>query len=477
MKINIKFPWYVLAVVITALVNLLYISVFSRILSSENLGIYFVLIQVVSVGSMIFYGWYIYGVLRYEPSASEGGIKDLSIGHSTIVIFGGIITILFIIIFLSLNFIIEINNIENIVILSICIFSEGIFRLVTTIFQSRRYSKYYSIAISTLAIGRYGFAYFIYQLGLNNYYCLLVGYIIAEIIINVLSLNILKIRIDISFAKLIINCKESLKIYRKYFIYSYPLIALALITEVKPLIDRLLVSYFIGIADVAIYVSNLSIGIGMLGMVSQPILLTTHSILMRVGDNYGGGKFKYCNYKIMELYIVLTSAILLFIAPNSKSISELFLSSELNEGHLYILIGFISAQIGGLSIYLGKPFELYNKTKTMFSIHVLSYFAYLLLSILMIKTYSIMGLAISGIVLPLSTLILQLVILKWRKILIFPWLPIILSYFYVGTIYLIISLILNKYMVLLLSILSIIIYYFIIKKKIFSYLNIIRKIK
>lgn len=477
MKINIKFPWYVFAVVITALVNLLYISVFSRIISSENLGIYFVLIQAVSLGGMIFYGWYIYGVLRYEPSASEGGIKDLIVGHSTIVIFGGAITILFIAIFLALNFFIEIDEIENIVILSICIFSEGIFRLVTTIFQSRRYSKYYSIAISTLAIGRYGLAFIIYQLGLNNYYCLLVGYIIAEIIINIFSLKILKIRIEISLAKLIINFKQSLKIYRKYFIYSYPLIALALITETKPLVDRLLVSYFIGLADVAIYVSNLSIGIGMLGMVSQPILLTTHSILIRVGDNYGGNKFRYCNYKIMELYIILTSAILLFIALNSKFISELFLSSELNEGHLYILMGFISAQIGGLSIYLGKPFELYNKTKTMFSIHVLSYFSYLLLSILMIKTYSIVGLAISGIFLSLSTLILQLVILKWQKILIFPWLTIISSYFYVGTVYLFISIIFNKNIVLPLSILSIIIYYLIIKKKIFIYLNIIRKIK
>jgi O-antigen/teichoic acid export membrane protein len=147
--------------------------------------------------------------------------------------------------------------------------------------------------------------------------------------------------------------------------YGFPMIGWFMAAFFLSVGDRFVIQYFRGEADVGIYSANYQLVTRGVGLITTPILLAAHPILMKArarDDKAGASRFLGCAIEWFALSgIVLVSVFSVF----AFDVARLFLGSGFRTGYLampIVLAGEIAWQVGQ---YTHKPLEFMGRTKTM----------------------------------------------------------------------------------------------------------------
>jgi O-antigen/teichoic acid export membrane protein len=407
---------YVPAMIVPAIMGLVSVSLFTRILSPYEYGLYILVFTAVLFIDVFAFSWLNQSTLRYFEK-----YKTLELAKFVSTVFISFIASMVIvtIIWFFCLYILDSRIDQRLWKLSflgpLLVFTQSGYKLVLTYLRAKRESKRYSLHSVANSILKLTMALLlIYYCGMNAEGILLGIALAAGLTFFSETLRITK-RCGMKTGKF------SLVIFTSLTRYGFPLIGLAAANMILSLSDRYIIEYFIGSAEVGIYSAGYRIAEMSVYLLISFLLLAAFPVLIEVYENKGEIEARALMKDLFNIYLLFIVPVVFGICALAEELTSVLLGSSYYKAH--IILPWVSAGIFfmGVSMYYNKSFELKEKTVKLFYILIFSSFLNLLLNILIIPIYGILGAAIATCISYFFNLILTLFFgskyLKWE----FPW--------------------------------------------------------
>jgi len=189
---------------------------------------------------------------------------------------------------------------------------------------------------------------------------------------------------------------ETFKIFfKRFFIYSSPLIVLAFWTWVNTYTDRYIIEYFLDEKSVGLYNANLGLG-SKFFLLFYPFFTTLLSPLV-FNESVSIREKKQAINRYAKIYIGIAFLFLIFVLVFLNLIGNLLLSNQYKEG-FYIIFG---GAVGYFILTLGYFFELifyaHHKTKMILYANIISGIMSFIFNIIFINVFGLKGVLIGFI--------------------------------------------------------------------------------
>ncbi len=387
---------YLPSVLIPAFMNFLFIFVFTRIIGPDELGKYFLSLAVINFAAVIVGNWFQQSILRFESGEKKVDYNYLKIFHLTFLIVSGGLTILLFFAIKSFGGLLNGFYLLEEPLIYLVIVTEVWYRTILAILQSKILPKLYSLSTVLFSSLRLILSLlFYYFFNFHTYRSILCGFFFAQLIIIVFLL--LKMQyIHFEYLKNLIILKR-LKSYNrrlfKYTRYGIPMIGFMLATTGQPLIDRTIINFIAGEEAVGIYGSSYSIGTNVIGLLSMPLLLSAHPLLMGMANKkqFIRKEFVNTNFFFITIFTIFSGLMLIMVAPNSKLLASIVVGEAYIIGHFVITLSLFGSIINGLSIYIAKGLEVQKKTGLMLFFKTVSILVGGVSSFILIKKFGFIG--------------------------------------------------------------------------------------
>lgn len=384
-----------------AIINLLAIVFFTRIMTTEELGLYFYSIAIINFLSIVIAFSFQQGISRFNPGKNpEVEIKLLSLYT--------ILTVVGIFIFYSFVMAIKYINLIDIdlkffSLITFGLLSDSIFKIMLSYFQAhKKVSKYKTATILMNNVRWFLGFYLIYFLSFG-YEGLIIAFILGEII----SVLLLLPKMFLWSRKLLNKVKFSkLKVYIKY---GVPLMGYGLITYFKPLLINEWIKINEGENIIGLFNANFIFGLNVIGLLTTPFLLFMQPIMV---ENFSKNKslfFKSLN-TFLKMFITSSNLLFLMYVFFQEDIINLVIGSDFRSGSSLILFGIFSAILNGFILILIKPYEMERTTKAIFKMNVINFVVFCLLGYFFYKHIGMVGIAQSYILSNLITVFFLFII-------------------------------------------------------------------
>lgn len=217
--------------------------------------------------------------------------------------------------------------------------------------------------------------------------------------------------------------RKLLNFFKEVARYGFPLIGWLLGSFILTFSDRYMIQVFKGSAEVGIYAPNYNLVKNAFGLISAPMVLAAHTILMKsftITDNDMQSVMQTIR-EFSRYYLDVAIPFAFFMAAYSKDIVNLFLGEEFREGYIIvpvILVGFLAWD---LAVFGHKVLEIENRTATMLLYVVISAVINIVLNLIFIPWLGFLGAAITTTIgyltYPIMVYYGSRKVLKWR----IPW--------------------------------------------------------
>ncbi len=182
-----------------------------------------------------------------------------------------------------------------------------------------------------------------------------------------------------------------------YLRYSIPLTPNKLIRWITDSSDRYMVGYFMGLNSVGVYSASCAIG-GLINLIVTPLQFILFPELSRLFDEGKIDQVKiYLSYSTRYFLLIAIPAVF-GISALSKSLLNLFTTSEFVSGYLVIPFIAISALFAGIfQIIINVP-QLIKMTKFNVYIHIFAAFINIIFNFILIPFIGILGAALATMI-------------------------------------------------------------------------------
>lgn len=385
---------YQFAIGYNAIINLLAIIVFTRLMSAKDLGIYFYLIAIINFLSIITAFGFQQGILRYNPGRNSNKEKKLLFRYATFLFFT--VTILFfLLLIISAISLIDIE-IKFLILIYIGLIVDSIYKLTLSFYQAHKLVNEYKIATIIASNFRWVFGFFLIYFFGFDYLGLIASFILGEFICILIFT-----RKEVSIIEFKVNKFELSKI-KLYLQYGIPLIGYSLITFFKPLLINFWLKINEGEAAIGVFNANFIMGLNVIGLLTTPLLLYMQPILVEKFSQSQNHFFNQMKY-FFRLFTFSSIIILFTYIIFQEKIIEILIGKDFRSGGILILFGIFSASLNGLILILIKPFEMWKKTGSIMKLNLVSFALFLFLGFSMHKYFSLEGIAYAYILSNLFT--------------------------------------------------------------------------
>jgi O-antigen/teichoic acid export membrane protein len=385
---------YQFAIGYNAIINLLAIIVFTRIMSANDLGLYFYLIAIINFLSIITAFGFQQGILRYNPGRKSKNDSTLIILYSNFLIV--FVTIIFLLVLLlSFNQLIDIE-IKLLVLIYIGLIVDSVYKIILSFYQAKKLVNDYKLATIIASNFRWIFGFFLVYFFEFDYLGLVGSFILGEFICILLFFHKEALSIGLYFTR---YGFKKVKLYMKY---GVPLIGYSLITFLKPLLINFWIKINEGEAAIGIFNANFIMGLNVIGLLTTPFLLYMQPIMVEKFHISQSNFFKYLKL-FFRLFTFSSLIILLTFIIFQERIIEILIGIEFRSGGILILFGVFSAVLNGLILILIKPYEMWKKTNSIMKLNFASFFVFITLGYFMHLKYSLEGIAYAYILSNLVT--------------------------------------------------------------------------
>lgn len=396
---------YIPSKVIPIILGIMTVSILTRVLTTEEYGLYSLIITTVSIIGSILFGWINNSYLRFYETYRENNKEGLFVSTG----FWGILYLFLFIVFLFYiiqNKLFRFLNIDFIKLLEVGIWLVGVqelYKWVLTILRASRKSVKFSLYSSL-----YSLFFLVLSVLFLKYSSLRVIGILYAIIIS--NLIFVFIEMVLFLREGFLSFSFSQKIFNKVFNYGFPLVGVSIAGLILSVADRYMIQYYMGADAVGLYSAGYRVAeMGIKNIFTVLMLAAFPLIIKEYVSNGEESAAKLIN-KFMDYYFLILTPVVFGIWSLSYEIVSILLGKEFLGS--YTLLPWIAFGIYalGLTQYINKPFELKEKTRSVFYIILFSCLVNIILNVFLIPNYGIIGAAYSTLISYVLYLIISIIL-------------------------------------------------------------------
>ena len=402
---------------VPAVVGLLAVAIYTRLLSPKEYGQYVLVITAISILSTVFFGWLNQANLRFFEENRES--TRLSVFTSTSLFSFLALLLLITLLWYASTVILErYTEGEILPLLRLGGLVLGVhagYSFIINILRAERKALHYSLFASLDVIGRLGIAVLlIYFLALGPK-GILWAHVIATGALFFWGIAWFYRRWEVSLAVFTPN------MLREFASYGLPLVVLSIGELILSVSDRYIIGYFLGTDDVGVYAAGYNIASVGVSFFFMPLILAGFPILVQAYEREGEERVRYLFKNYLGVYFLILLPVVAGISALAPFIAGIVLGNGYVAARDIIPWIAIGTFFLGLSLCVNKPVQLKKVTKLLLYPIILASFLNLGINILLIPNFGIIGAAIATSISYFAsfglTLWLSRTLLDWS----FPW--------------------------------------------------------
>lgn len=200
-----------------------------------------------------------------------------------------------------------------------------------------------------------------------------------------------------SASSIYFSFKAFCEFVNRFTAFGLPMIGWMLGTKLLNISDRYLLQFFKGSAEVGIYSPIYDLVSYNLGLLSTPLLMVAHPLLMKVANAEiaDHSRLQEMVTTFSRYFLLITFFMLVFIAVFAQELASVFLGPAYQEGAVIIPILLIGFLAWNFSMYGHKGLEVQERTRTMLSYVLTCVVANIILNLYFIPHYGYIGAALT----------------------------------------------------------------------------------
>jgi O-antigen/teichoic acid export membrane protein len=187
------------------------------------------------------------------------------------------------------------------------------------------------------------------------------------------------------------------KFTKQFATFGLPMIGWMLGTKLLNISDRYLLQFFRGSAEVGIYSPIYDLVSYNLGLLSAPLLMVAHPLLMKVANakTADHSQLQELITAFSRYFLLVSLFILVFIAIFAQELASVFLGPAYQQGAVIIPILLVGFLAWNFSMYGHKGLEIRERTKALFIYVLICAMTNIVLNLYFIPSYGYIGAAIT----------------------------------------------------------------------------------
>jgi len=185
---------------------------------------------------------------------------------------------------------------------------------------------------------------------------------------------------------------------RKIAAYGFPMIGWFMGVQILGFSDRFIIGAFKGPSQVGVYASNYSLISRGLGLVTGPILMAAHPLIVNAWEKGNKDQIQKIIATFSRYFLLATIPFMAYVSVFSHEIVGLLLGKAYREGYVImpiILAGFL---VWNFSMYGHKGLELMEKTRIMLLLVVICAVTNIILNLFFVPLYGYKGAAVTTLI-------------------------------------------------------------------------------
>jgi O-antigen/teichoic acid export membrane protein len=352
---------YLPAAILPAGFSIAVVAVFTRIFSAEDYGRYALVMAAAVIVASTAAGWIQQSVLRFLPRYREEGRGDEFLARLAALV--GVVV-------LGSGVILTVGSLAGNQWLAEyhrfylpaagLVLGEILFLTFITTYQSllrsNEYAAFRVAAYGLRLILALGFVYLVKR----DIVGLIVGSVGAYAI--VLPMMIARLHLP-SFA--VVRGSLDGRFLRMIAGYGLPMMGWALVSQILGTADRFVIGAFRSSGEVGVYAANYTLVTMALGLLSTPIVMAGHPIIMNVWEGNRDADITRVITMLSRYYVILVIPFVTAVAVYSSDVVELFLGPEFQQGRVIVPLVLVGVALWGLGMCGHKTLELLERTRPM----------------------------------------------------------------------------------------------------------------
>ena len=400
---------YTLSKIISAVLSLLSISLFTRLFDAETYGQYLLFVSYVTLICSLFFWWHRLSTYRYYHKYKEYYDSFLKTSYLSFFLIISVILILSLILY-NFQFLHQYNIITLLPFCALAAIFKSNFDLNQSLFNISRRDYLFCLNIVLRPV-----IFVTLSLIFHNYFKI---YDFALIYSLMLSFFITAVASNFLILKKNTSGKYEKKIISKFFSYGFPLTGLFIFDYILTFSDRLLIGHYLGSDMVGMYGANYDLikMMVLFGMIIQGYII--YPELNKTFEKNDLNEVKKLMTFNFNIFITVFLPLCVFILYFNNSISDIFIGKKFNilSSELIPLFSMMFLFWGIKIHHFDYIFQLSEKTSLSMYILFFGSFINLILNIFLIPRLELLGAAyatfISYVIILLISLLVSRKLLK-----------------------------------------------------------------
>lgn len=354
---------YAPAVIIPAATAVVSVALFTRLLGTENYGLYSVAAAAVSIATIVAAEWIGQSVLRYLPDAGEPSRAREVVGDALGLVTATVLVLSILVAFAHIAVAPGRGTEARALMLpaAALLVSEIAFTVLGAIMQARLQSRALSVFRVTGALLRLGMALGFVWFVAGGVSSLLAG-ASAGRALAVLAAVPFVVRDEGRW----VRPRWDARSLRRFVGYGIPMVGWALSSQILGLSDRFVIGAFHGAGPVGIYSASYNLVTMGFGLLGGPLLMAAHPLIVGAWKLRGGRDMPEVIAAYSRPYIVAVVPALVVLVLCSHDVVSLILPGEFREGSRIVPVLALGSLTWGFAMYGHKGLELAERTRLMF---------------------------------------------------------------------------------------------------------------
>ena len=388
---------YAIASIIPAALNVLKVSIFTRVFSPSDFGRYSLAFTTVGICTVLLSAWVQQSILRFRPGYVESGSRRgfdrnllfLLVGLSVMVVAAGAVGWPLVGPWLHAYrgfYWIGVG----LVVSGVWYGSLGV--LLQADLRAREYSTFATVQAVLRLLLSLGWVFLI----VRDVRGLLWGVLLAQTLMIVpmaRALGLHRVR------QVVKTGTASLGRFAAQFArYGMPMLGWAMSAELLDLSDRYLLQFFHGSAQVGIYSPIYGIGRSIIGLVTGPLITAAHALLMKAAgksEKLDKDRLQDTVSSLSRIFLAVAIPASVYMVVFGREIVTVFLGPEYRQGYMVLPLAVVGFLAWRFAMYGHKGFEFLGKTRKMFVYVLVCAVFNILLNLFFVPRYGYLGAAMT----------------------------------------------------------------------------------
>ncbi len=346
---------------VPALVSLAWIVLFTRLFDAEEYGHYSVVIAVSTIVAALALDWIRQATLRLLPRYEARGERDRFLAQAgRMLLFGSAVLTLVLTALWPLRGLASSDLGRLFGAAALLMLAEGLYANLQTMLQALRRAWAYSVAQVLFSLLRLALALAFVLAIRRDVVGLLLGTAVAYLVADAVMARALGYGPRLRPAR-----RTDRVLWRAAAAYGVPLVGFALVGQLLQVSDRVLLLWLRDAGEAGIYSSNYNLVWMGTGLLSSPVVLAAHPLIMRQWERGGRTTIAATIAAFTRLHLLLLLPAVVLAGVFSQELAALVLGEEFRSGHAVMAIVGPGLLLWQLAAYGGKGFELREDTRTL----------------------------------------------------------------------------------------------------------------